>query len=232
MTSIPLFESLQNEMHRRMGCSSLGCFNEKERKQASHDPSTLPSSWPGGFLGFICEGNAPIGPAVLNTIASIFDSTASGKPREAQDKGEGMLNIEDIRASSTYGGNVEEQDSLSADVFNYPDASPHARHILEQEIKKGFGFATDEDARRFLDVASKMKRNEGITPNDVARIVPRMGRAFRSGSDGFYVEGVEGTVFPEKLWENPTKFLWEDDNRNVSRSFGTYKELGQENRGS
>lgn len=234
MSSIPLFESLQNEMHRRMGCPNLGCFNEgrssvvnaaKRRKQ---NQVSLPSSWPTGFYGYICEGfGNPIDEGSIWTIGRLYKDLRKGNAKDASENGLAAANIDDIRAATVYGGAVDEVDRFGNEIAGYATASEKEKRIIEQEAMKGFSLASLGDAKRCLDVLSMLK-NMPKGDARVNRLIGKIGHAFRTGSDGFSEEGVEGNVFPVAVWKDPFGYTWDDVKEHVSGSYGTYEQLGSD----
>ena len=243
MTSIPLFESLQNEMHQRMGCSHLGCFNEGNAAKASVKKAGPPSSWSGGFYGFLCEGKRPIDEPVIRTAARLIKGLRRGAAMKAQEKGEALANTDDIRAATMYGGNIEEARAFGNDIARYPSASDRERRALEREASLAFHM-DNENASRLLDVLARIKSGEFGDPTGrgtlASGLISKIGRSLRTGANGFYQEGVEGNSFPEELWRDPAGFAWDDPNsfksRNqddddfVSDSWGTYADLGENKR--
>lgn len=237
MTSIPLFESLQNEMHRRMGCSHLGCFNEAasakiENARSSSSPLTAPSTWRGGLYGYICEGKGIIDDPIIYTLAESMRDTRRRSSRPASEKGKAQLNIDDIRANTTYGGNVGEAMRFGDEIQRYFDMSDKEKKILEQEATAAFHFHPEE-VGRFLDIVSRLKSGEFGDPtgrSPASRLISKMGRALRTGSDGFYDRGDGSFSFPKKLWEDPLNYEWEEVEDQGSGSFTDYTHLGESRR--
>ena len=105
MTSIPLFEALQNEQHRKMGCSHIGCFNDKAKEPSKQ---TAPSTWQGGFYGFLCEGDKRIDSSYISVIGSLLKKSRNGSEKEAASKGEGLIDFDEIQAASQFGSGVDD----------------------------------------------------------------------------------------------------------------------------
>ena len=222
MTPIPLFEALQNEMHRKMGCSHLGCFNEAA---AVHKKNTRPSTWPGGFYGFLCEGNARIDPDYIRMIGFLSKGLRNGSTKPAEAKGEGYLDMEEIQAAADYGNSIDDAKDLAKAVERYLTAPPAEKEALEQIMQHSLGFRDRESTQRCLDVLSRMKRGEFDTRTTRA-LFSGIVDAFRTGANGFNDEGLDGMVFPEELWRDPAGFEWDESPEHKSSRYGTRKDLG------
>lgn len=205
MTSIPLFEALQNEQHRKMGCAHIGCFNDKA---AAHNKQTAPSTWQGGFYGFLCEGEPRIDSSYISVIGSLLKKSRNGSEKEAASKGEGLLDLDEIQSATQFGNGVDDVKQLSRDIKHYLTATPAEKEALEQVLSHTYKFNRGDDLKHFVEVLSRMKNGE-FDPKKTRELVSGIGRAYRTGSDGFNEEGYDGVVFPEKLYNDPEGFEWE-----------------------
>ena len=225
MTPIPLFEALQNEMHRKMGCAHIGCFNETA---STFKKTTKPSTWPGGFYGYLCEGETRIDPDFIKVIYLLQKATRNGAEKPAAEKGQGLLDLDEINAVAMFGNGVSDAKQLSKDITNYLDASPAEQEALEQVCQRIWSF-DDVGIKRFLETLSRMQRGE-FDPATTRNLIRGISRGYRTGSDGFSEEGVDGMVFPEELWRDPANFEWDDEDPFQSRGVVTYEDVGFDNK--
>lgn len=221
MTSIPLFEALQNEMHRKMGCPHIGCFNEAS---ATFKKTTKPSTWSGGLYGHLCEGNSRIDPDFIRVIYRLQKATRNGADKPAAEKGQGLLDLDELNAVAMFGNGVSDATQLAIDIRNYLDAAPAEKEALEQVCQHIWSF-DDVGIKRFLEVLSRMQRGE-FDPATTRNLIHGISRGYRTGSDGFYDEETGDMVFPEELWRDPENYRWDDTDSYQSHSVAGIEDLG------
>lgn len=205
-----------------MGCSHLGCFNESATAMKK---KTAPSKWPGGFYGYLCESNEPVDPEVVyGVIGRLSKKTRNGSEKPAEAKGEGYLDMDEVKAAADFGNSMDDAKDLARMVQGYLTATPAEKEALEQILQHTFRFADQESLKRFTEVISRMKNDE-FEPRVRRALFSGIKDSFRTGANGFNQEGVDGVVFPEELWRDPEGFEWEDPQEFRSARYGTFKDM-------
>lgn len=215
MTSIPLFETLQNEMHRKMGCSHLGCFNENG--SSSFNASRPPSKWPGGFYGFLCEGTQDVDPSVISLIYDLKGKSRQSGEKPASTKGTGYVDTEDIKSAASFGSSVDDIKQIAMDVTRYLDMPLAEQEVLEDTLRHTWHFDRP-NMRRLLTIMSHMKR--GDYDNRVTQtLLSGFADALTGRTDDF-----ENGI-PTELFEHPESYIFETPSERVSGSFAPIEKL-------